>query len=212
MNRQNRMTGILLLLAVATSQAAVVREWNFDTAGDVEGWGQVGENPAYRPVQATGTDGTSGIMRMAGPLGEDADPRHTIMLDKSLNDLGPQFVEWDKVVFRVRQIAPDGATPVPWSNEGTTALVYPGGPKMVVKTFGPGGLATAVSHVEQEGGWLLCSWDISAMQRRTIQYIRIDFIGGPVNTGKNFEVDFVQLHAQQTPGPIGMLVGAVGRD
>lgn len=31
MNRQNQMTGILLLLAAATSQAAVVREWNFVT-------------------------------------------------------------------------------------------------------------------------------------------------------------------------------------
>ena len=47
----------------------MVKEWNFNTPGDVDGWTRSGsDHPNYELTQATSIDGGTGVMTMTGPL------------------------------------------------------------------------------------------------------------------------------------------------
>ncbi len=188
--------GLLAVLAVA--QAEVVKEWNFNTPSVVEEW-TPRTNAGFEysaPVQATSIDGSTGIMKMAGPVqSAKADVQSFYLPTIALGDFGNGYVRWDKIVFRVRQIGAGGAASAAWSPDGTTALIVSDIPIPVAGTFGPGGASTSITYVQQADNWLLCTWDISGAGAAHINDIRFDFVGTPANVGKNFEVDFIQLHA-----------------
>ncbi len=200
-------------LVASIGQASLVKEWNFNTAGDVEGWTLTGSAHAnYAPMQATSIDNTTGIMKMTGPLVTGAglqDPQYNYAPDMTLASFGAQYTGWDKIVFRVRHIAVGGAASAAWSIGGTTAIINATLPNTATGTYGPGGAATAITYVEQADNWLLCTWNISDELAANITNIRLDFLGNAVNIGKNMEVDYIQLYAIPEPATLGM-VAAMG--
>lgn len=203
-------------LAASIGQAALVKEWNFNTAGDVEGWaGRIEADYAYAvPVQKTSINGVDGVMSMASAMvaaagTAQADPQAIYAPDMALADFGTQYTGWEKIVFRVRQIAVGGAASAAWNISGTTAVILPDTPTSPAGTYGPGSSSAVITYEEQADNWLLCTWNISDVGAANITNIRIDFLGNDANAGKNMEVDYVQLYAIPEPATLGM-VAAVG--
>ena len=204
-NTVNDWNSITAVAFSAAPPAGLVREWNFDTPGDVGGWTHAGSvHPNYTLMQTTGIDGATGVLSMEGPLVDGhPDPQALYSPTLSLSDFGFGYSGWDKIVFRARQIS--GTQPTVWSSSGTTALMNNWGTPVGV--FGPGIDGKAITCEVQDDEWVLFTWDISSMGTGDLSNIRIDFIGNNINAGKNFEVDYIHLYAveaepvEPTPRP-----------
>ena len=202
---------VTVAVAFSTSASIVVRDWQFNTPGDTEGW--TGQSWTVNNLKiATAQGGTESVLTCDN-LQNQGDTK--IYWPSDTTSLPGGATSWDKLTYRIRQIDTDGTTPQAFDDGGTIALLSPGpfGNVAPIPTATDAGATPPVTVTSQADEWLLIEWDISAYTADFNGGIRVDPVTG-VDDGdpgtniylKNFEIDYVTLTAVPEPGVVGLLV------
>jgi len=170
------------LLPLTPAPAAVVLECAFDTAGDTEGWADLGVG--------TGNDGltSDGVSLTATSPGNDPQLGYGSSLSRAAD------AAWDTVVFRVRETETAGGDPVVFDPAGVVVQINGGG-KAGLNLSKP----AAFSASEDEDGFYLVTAPIGEYAGETIDKLRIDPIGGSTKNsnsdtaGNTWEIDFIRV-------------------
>lgn len=202
----------------AAPLSAAVFSYEFNTPGNTEGWSTSTATTGLAVVsgfgQATGIDGTSGVLTSADV---DMDPQ--IFRTGAGNVITlPAGEKWSIFTVRFRQLSANpsaaGVTSSAYSNNGTILFF-----NNSTNNLGTGGLNT--KSVNGSGGfagdvytmtltndpaganWQLLEVNFSAatvLNGANITAVRFDPVGN--DAAKNFEVDFIRLISVPEPGSV----------
>lgn len=169
-----------LLGMPAICQADIVFTWDFDTAGDFEGW--------------SGSSQVSGFAVSGGLITGTAVGGN----DPQLNNTGlslttdPSGAEWTTLTFSYRE-TDEGSNVVPFNPTGIVVAINGGGAGGLLVTSG-------FSFTSLGNGFTEVSADISGFSSAsTITSLRVDPIGGAASNsnsetnGNFFEVDYIRV-------------------
>ncbi len=187
----------LLLLPMA-AHSAVVASYNFNTAGNTEGW-------------AASSLNVSGLDASGGTLNGTASSNDPQLKQSGLSLTVGSGETWDEIIFRVRETEDVDNNPATNDLAGTVTFNAVG---LVVVLNNTGALTfnSGFSAVDSGDGYFTVSLDISSVAAATtITELRIDPIGGAsINSnsqtqGNLFEVDSIQVTS--VPEPSTTLLG-----
>jgi len=208
------LVAVVGLLASATDATIIVRDWQFNTPGDNEGWTagsfQVNNLHVGAAVQGSETVLTSDNLQ------NQADPK--LFWPADAITLPVQSTAWEELTIRLRQIGDDGVTPVAFDASGTIATISAGAWPTIAPfpTSTNLGATVPVTVEAQADQWLLVTFDMSAFSGTVTGGSRMDpvagnFVGDGVVLG-NFEIDYVTLTSNgEIPEPASIaLLGAGG--
>ncbi|MEO0963499.1 MAG: PEP-CTERM sorting domain-containing protein [Planctomycetota bacterium] len=171
----------LSLLVAHSSSAAIVASFEFDNAGQPEGWTL---NNALRSVNGNGF--------LRGNASTN-DPQ--MILDESLElTRTAASTAWDELIVVVSEYDAFSNNP---GDAGS--LITDTDTTGVVAIFNLQGgvltenLGTPTASAVDSNGFVTLTWDISALSTATTGRIRIDPVGGPDTTGNSFFVDSITL-------------------
>jgi len=195
--RMTRTTALAVLsiaaLALPATAGIVVRDWQFNTPGDNEGW-TADAYQVYNLHVAAAVSGPETVLTCEH-LQNQADPK--LHWPDEVVPMPAEAISWESLTFRIRQIGVDGVTPAPFDSGGTITMLGAGS----IPTLNPiptasGGTVTVVPQADE---WLLIVYDLTAWSGDISPMVRMDpiagtDIGGGVIQG-NFEIDFVTLTA-----------------
>ncbi len=196
----------LLALALSASAGMVVRDWQFNTPGDNEGW--TASSWTVKNLHVAAAVSGSETVLTCENLQNQADPKLYWPSDDIALPAGA--TSWESLTYRIRQIGTDGVTPVPFDIAGTIAVYAAGGlPNIAPIATATNAEATPPVTVEaQAGEWLLITWDLTAYDGTINGGTRTDPVGGTVADGEilgNFEIDYVTLTAVPEPATLALL-------
>jgi len=206
----------LLLCDVAAGQIMIVRDWQFNTPEDTEGWTSSVPFSSDGVVIADAVGGSGESVLTSLPL-RNTDMK--VFFPSQAIELPANAIGWGELEFRIRQIGTDGVTPVPFvADSGTFAM---GGSSIggitpwPVLRWDTGGGDVTVSQVTQSDEWNIFTFDLSTYTTGTIKGgERIDPITGTdlgdSTFGGNFEIDYVTITAISAvpePSSLAWIVG-----
>ncbi len=189
------------LLSVPTLPAQIaVRDYNFSTPGDAEGWTAI-KYEAGALGQAVASSGEGALQVRMLSSGSPGDVDMQLFANPGTAAL-PIGSTWESVKFRVRQLHDDGTgapgTPQIFNLAGTIMLFTLGGSGRNVGGFNaPHWSATT----QDADGWIEYSFDLAqyiannSLTHTNITSVRLDVIGDQVNYGKWAQVDYFRLLA-----------------
>lgn len=173
-----------LLTSASQSAAAVVADYQFNTAGDTEGWVDRGIGSGSDNLVADGE-----VLTATSP-GIDPQLKYDGTLERSVD------AQWDTVTFRVRETESPGGEPIPFDPIGVIVQINNG-----VKN--QGGITASkpddFSYEKSDDGFYTVTVSIADFEDQTIDQLRIDPIGGALNNsnsdtpGNTYEIDFIQV-------------------
>jgi hypothetical protein len=193
------IAGIGLLGALPAS-AAIAVQFEFNTAGDNEGWTHNGaiNGGATGAKQVTAGSG-EGVLTAAALPG-NGDLRVLYNPDIALPG---GFTGWTTIDVRFRQL--NGLDGAPEALTGTLTSLHFG-------TTGSGSSSIDGNGFVEETPldtefWYTASVDISGMGANDITQIRLDPIA---DTTKDYQIDWVRVSANPVPEPSSALLGILG--
>ncbi|MFW6155631.1 MAG: right-handed parallel beta-helix repeat-containing protein, partial [Planctomycetota bacterium] len=199
----------VLSVMVPASAEIIVRDWQFNTPGDTEGW--TAQSWTVNALHVAAAVQGSETVLTCDRLQNQADPK--LYWPNEAIALPPDAASWQDLIIRIRQIGPDGATPVPFDNSGTGVINAGAFPTLwpIPTASDPEG-APPVVVVPQADEWLLIMWDLTGYSGTINPQVRMDPIQGTYGDGPgdvlgNFEIDYVTLTAG-TPTTVTAAAGA----
>jgi MYXO-CTERM domain-containing protein len=220
-----RLSCIALTGLGIPAQAAVVA-FEFNTAGSTENWGVASTTIVTGFKQATGIDGTSGVLTSTDLTTADPQITRTTAANTIVLPVGEQ---WSNFEIRFRQLngnpAAAGVAAVPYVQSGTilffngsTANVGAGSIPLGTTTTRTGtgafaGDTYALSLVADPlgGEWYLLNVGFSSapiLRNQNITGVRFDPLGDSAN--KNFEIDYVRLTSVPETSSAALALLALG--
>ena len=201
---------IAALALAGTASAAVVADYQFNTLGDTEGWGNNGTFGSGNPNLTADGDSLN-----AGPM-TGGDPQ---LLNNDSYALAVGQT-WDSVIFRVRETqdglneAADEGGPGPVAFDSTGVVIAFNNASANTNGFYNGNTAGLFTAVDSGDGFYTVTLDISDLQATSVTSLRFDPIGGVSSNsnsntaGNSYEVDFLQVTA--VPEPASLALVALG--
>jgi len=153
--------------------------WEFNTDGVLEGW------------ISGPTDDIDGLSVSNGVLFSEAITGGDPQLLGPAVSVGSYY--WTTAEVRVRQLT-SGGSPLAWDESGCNFIING---NLTLPALGSAGWDVT----EEAGEWIVATLDISYLGSDDVGSIRIDPLGTPSATNKNFEVDYIRLNNQPTPVP-----------
>lgn len=172
------LTLAAVTLTVADAQAGVVKDFQFDTAADNEGW-SVTTNISGLTADGDSLNGTA----------TNGDPRVQNNAVNITTTLG-----WESLIFRVRETDESDDVVTPFSNGGVLSVingnVYSG---------------TFVTAVDSGDGFFTVTIDIAGEGASNITSVRLDPIGVSDASGNLFEIDYIEFTEVPEPSSLALL-------
>ncbi len=176
-----------LSLFAPVASGALALAFEFNTAGDTEGFTANGSTLTVASGFASGTTSSPDVQFRSST---------TLNLTRAANET------WSTVVFRVRETNPTSGVVTPFSPLGVLVATS--------NSTNPnaGNSVTAFTSVDDGGGFFVVTADISGQTALTINSLRVDPIGGPDSDGNSFDVDYIRIN--KVPEPSTAILGALG--
>jgi MYXO-CTERM domain-containing protein len=115
---------------------------------------------------------------------------------------------WTTVVFKVRETDESPALVTLFDSLGLVVQLGPNVGATGVTTISTAGFFSAT---DAGSGFFEVTVDISGYTQNSIDYFRIDPIGGPDASLNTFEVDYIRINdSAAVPEPSAALLGAIG--
>ncbi|MAT71532.1 MAG: hypothetical protein CMJ58_18650 [Planctomycetaceae bacterium] len=190
--------GALLCLHVNAS-AAIITAFEFNTAGDAEGWTHNGANGGGSGAkQATAAGGEGVLTSVALPGNGDL----RVLYNPDIS-LPAGFANWTTIELRFRQL--DGLDGNPQALAGDLALLHfgiePG------SSFDSDGTIFTEESAGDPEFWYSASLDISGHGAADIAQIRIDPLA---STTLDYQIDWVRVNGARVPEPSATLLAMLG--
>ena len=189
----------LVSVSVLHAQLAV-RDYNFSTPGDLEGWTAIKYEPGTFS-QAIASSG-EGVLQIQMLSSGDAGTVDLQLFSNNSTATLPLGSTWDSIEFRARQLNDDSGapgTPQTFNTTSTIMLIYnfDGATRNVGIFSAPYWSSTA----PDADGWKVFSFDLAqyiadnGLNQGSIANIRLDPIGHTANYGKWLQIDYFRMLA-----------------